>query len=100
MTNAEFPELVGLSGKIHEVCRRIGQAAVTDSTVLIEGQRGTGKGRAHKPFIKVNCAALPDTLIESEFFGHVRGAFTGAQMAVQSFLTKLSLCRLRAKRNS
>lgn len=88
-TNAEFPELVGISGGIREVCRRIGQVAVTDSTVLIEGQSGTGKElvakaihfhsrRAHKPFIKVNCAALPDTLIESELFGHVRGAFTGA----------------------
>lgn len=89
LTNAESPELVGLSGKICEVCHRIGQVAVTDSTVLIEGQSGTGKElvakaihfqsrRAHKPFMKVNCAALPNTLIESELFGHVRGAFTGA----------------------
>ncbi len=89
ITNAQSPELVGLSGQICEVCHRIGQVAVTNSTVLIEGQSGTGKElvakaihfqsrRAHKPFMKVNCAALPDTLIESELFGHVRGAFSGA----------------------
>jgi transcriptional regulator with PAS, ATPase and Fis domain len=80
---------VGQSEKIREVCRRIGQVAPTDSTVLIQGKSGTGKElvaqaihfhsqRSQQPFIKVNCAALPETLIESELFGHVRGAFTGA----------------------
>lgn len=89
LPNGEFPELVGKSEKICEIYRRISQVAATDSTVLIEGESGTGKelvaraihfnsSRAHNPFIKVNCAALPETLIESELFGHVRGAFTGA----------------------
>ena len=89
LTNVEFPELVGQSDPFRDVCRRIGQAASTDSTVLVDGESGTGKElvaraihihsqRAHKPFIKVNCAALAETLIESELFGHTRGAFTGA----------------------
>jgi transcriptional regulator with PAS, ATPase and Fis domain len=89
LTNAEFPELIGKSERIRNVCRRIAQVASTDSTVLIEGESGTGKElvaraiyyhsrRVQKPFIKVNCAALSETLIESELFGHVRGAFTGA----------------------
>jgi transcriptional regulator with PAS, ATPase and Fis domain len=89
LTNVEFPELVGQCEKFRDVCRRIGQVASTDSTVLIDGESGTGKElvaraihvhsqRPHKPFIKVNCAALAETLIESELFGHIRGAFTGA----------------------
>jgi len=88
-TNAELPILIGQSEKIREVCRRLGQVAPTDATVLIQGESGTGKElvaqaihfhsqRANKPFIKVNCAALPETLLESELFGYVRGAFTGA----------------------
>ena len=88
-TNADLPNLIGQSEKIREVCRRIGQVAPTDSIVLIQGKSGTGKElvaqaihfhsqRSQQPFIKVNCAALPETLIESELFGHVRGAFTGA----------------------
>jgi len=87
--NAALPNLIGQSEKIRDVCRRIGQVAPTDSTVLIQGESGTGKElaaaaihfhsrRADQPFIKVNCAALPESLIESELFGHVRGAFTGA----------------------
>jgi len=87
--NAGLPNLIGQSEKIHDVCRRIGQVAPTESTVLIQGESGTGKElaaaaihfhsrRADQPFIKVNCAALPESLIESELFGHVRGAFTGA----------------------
>lgn len=89
LTNTDLPNLIGQSERIREVCRRIGQVAPTDSTVLIQGKSGTGKElvaqaihfhsqRANKPFIKVNCAALPETLLESELFGHVRGAFTGA----------------------
>ena len=88
-TNVELPNLIGQSEKIHEVCRRLGQVAPTDATVLLQGESGTGKElaaqaihfhsrRAGQPFIKVNCAALPEALIESELFGHVRGAFTGA----------------------
>lgn len=87
--NAELPNLIGQSEKIREVCRQIGQVAPTDSMVLIQGESGTGKElvaqaihfhshRQQAPFIKVNCAALPESLIESELFGHVRGAFTGA----------------------
>lgn len=79
----------GESRAIREINRLIRQIAPTDVTVLIEGESGTGKeivaraihGRSRrnaKPFIAVNCAALPDNLVESEFFGHVRGAFTGA----------------------
>jgi DNA-binding NtrC family response regulator len=80
---------VGRSKAMHEVQRMIDQVAPTDVTVLIQGESGTGKELAARaihqksrrksgPFVAVNCAALPETLIESEFFGHVRGAFTGA----------------------
>ena len=79
----------GESRAIREINGLIRQIAPTDVTVLIEGESGTGKeivaraihGRSRRnarPFIAVNCAALPDNLVESEFFGHVRGAFTGA----------------------
>jgi Nif-specific regulatory protein len=85
----DFPNLVGTSSAMREVYEQIAQVAVTDTTVLIRGESGTGKEliahaihyhspRARGPFIKVNCAALPESLIESELFGHERGAFTGA----------------------
>jgi PAS domain S-box-containing protein len=84
-----FREIVGHSPEMHEVFENIRRVAPTDATVLITGETGTGKElvaraihassrRAQKPLIKVNCAAIPATLIESEFFGHERGAFTGA----------------------
>ncbi len=77
------------SPAMREVERLVGKVAPTDSTVLITGESGTGKGvfartiherslRAQKPFIAVNCGAIPETLLESEFFGHTKGAFTGA----------------------
>jgi Nif-specific regulatory protein len=81
--------IVGTSNKMNEVFRMIERVANTDVTVLIRGESGTGKelvanaihfnsARASKPFLKLNCAALPDTLTETELFGHEKGAFTGA----------------------
>jgi DNA-binding NtrC family response regulator len=82
-------ELIGGSPGMARVKEIIGKVAVTDSPVLIEGESGTGKelvaaaihrlsSRAKGPFIPVNCSAIPRDLLESEFFGHVRGAFSGA----------------------
>src|SRR5687767_14337904 len=82
-------ELIGASAPMQQVKDIIGKVAVTDSPVLIEGESGTGKelvaaaihrlsDRVKMPFIPVNCSAIPADLLESEFFGHVRGAFSGA----------------------
>jgi DNA-binding NtrC family response regulator len=82
-------ELLGRSAVMEQLRQLIRKVARTQATVLIQGESGTGKElvaralylqspRADKPFIKVNCAAIPENLIESEFFGHEKGAFTGA----------------------
>jgi PAS domain S-box-containing protein len=84
-----FEEIVGTSRSLKAVLSRIAKVAPTDSTVLITGETGTGKEliaravhkrsqRSARPFISVNCAALPPTLVSSELFGHEKGAFTGA----------------------
>ena len=85
----DFSRLVGRSRKMKELVDTLSLVAPTDATVLILGESGTGKEvvanaihqnslRAEQPFIKVSCAALPETLLESELFGHEKGAFTGA----------------------
>ena len=84
-----FEQIIGRSGLLRDVLSRAAKVASTETTVLLTGDSGTGKElvaraihyaspRADGPFVAVNCAALPDTLLESELFGHERGAFTGA----------------------
>ncbi len=84
-----FNHIVGESAVMQKIYDRTLRAAATDATVLVAGESGTGKeliaraihdnsGRRDAPFVKVDCAALPESLIENELFGHVRGAFTGA----------------------
>jgi nitrogen regulation protein NR(I) len=85
----EEERIVGASSKMQDIYKMIGQVAPSDITVLLRGESGTGKEliaraiyhhshRANQPFLPVNCAAIPDTLLESELFGHEKGAFTGA----------------------
>jgi len=88
-TNYKFENLIGMSGKMKEVYELITRVLDNKANVMITGETGTGKEliaraihyngpRKDKPFIKVNCSAIPETLLESELFGHERGAFTGA----------------------
>jgi DNA-binding NtrC family response regulator len=84
-----MPAIIGESPAIRAVQAEAQRVAATDATVLLEGESGTGKelfaraihelsARRKRPFVAINCAAIPDTLIESELFGHERGSFTGA----------------------
>ena len=84
-----FEQLIGNSSSLETVLEQVERVAPTDSTVLIQGETGTGKeliagaihnisSRAGRPFVKLNCAAIPLDLLESELFGHEKGAFTGA----------------------
>jgi transcriptional regulator with GAF, ATPase, and Fis domain len=84
--------VIGQSPEWRQVLRKAAQVAVTDTTVFLQGESGTGKEvvarfihrsspRQHGPFVAINCAALPEQLLESELFGYERGAFTGAQQA-------------------
>lgn len=84
-----FSNFIGKSRKIQEIIKLVKRVAPKDVTVLLEGESGTGKEllaqiihtlseRANKPFVSLNCAAIPEGLLESELFGHVKGAFTGA----------------------
>jgi two-component system nitrogen regulation response regulator NtrX len=86
------PEILGSSPTIEELRRKIARAAATDARILIAGESGTGKelvasalhrqsARNQKPFIKINCAAIPHHLVEDELFGHAKGAFTDAKNA-------------------
>lgn len=82
-------DIIGQSDGMQEIFRLVEKVADSDSTVIISGETGTGKGmvakaihqnsnRKGKPFIQINCGAIPENLLESELFGHIRGAFTGA----------------------
>ena len=84
-----FENIIGTSRKMQQIYNLINKVADTDSTVLIQGESGTGKelvarglhfnsNRQHHPFVAINCSALPENLLESELFGHKKGAFTGA----------------------
>jgi DNA-binding NtrC family response regulator len=84
-----FSEIVGTSDALQRVFRLVEKVAPTNTNILVQGESGTGKEliaraihynsqRADRPFVAINCGALPETLLESELFGHVKGAFTGA----------------------
>ena len=89
-----FHDIIGQSRKMREVFDLVQKVADCDSTILLNGETGSGKGmiakaihkkskRINKPFISINCGAIPENLLESELFGHVRGAFTGATSSKQ-----------------
>ncbi len=87
--NADFENIITVNREFRQVLKQIEQVSVTKATVLIMGETGTGKelvaraihslsNRNEKPFIKINCASIPESLLESELFGHIKGAYTGA----------------------
>lgn len=98
-----FDDIIGNSNKLNLAKQKARQYAATDSTVLILGESGTGKElfaqsihnasrRRNKPFVAINCASLPETLLESELFGYVDGAFTGAKKGGKAGLFELAHC--------
>jgi DNA-binding NtrC family response regulator len=87
-----FARIIGKSGVMQEICKTLVKVAASDATVLLSGESGTGKGliaraihhnspRRERSFVEINCAGLPEPLLESELFGHARGAFTDAKVA-------------------
>jgi hypothetical protein len=97
-------DLIGSSNSMREVQKTIGLVADSDATVLITGETGTGKevvartihrvgARSAGPFMALNCAAIPPDLLESELFGHVKGAFTGAVLERKGLFVRLTAGR-------
>jgi len=97
----QFDNIIGQSSSMKKIFQLIPEVAQTDSSILLTGETGTGKElvakaihakslRAQKPFITINCGAIPDTLLESELFGHQKGAFTGAVQSRKGFLEVVS----------
>lgn len=95
----DFANVIAKSDKMQRLLERVSRIAATDSTVYIQGESGTGKeviakavhlasGRKNKPFVAVPCAAIPETLLESELFGHEKGAFTGAVRRTRGLFTQ------------
>jgi two-component system response regulator GlrR len=95
----DFANIIARSGKMRAVLDMVSRIAKLDSTIHIQGESGTGKeliakaihlasGRKNKAFVALNCAALPETLLESELFGHERGAFTGAVKSTRGLFTQ------------
>jgi two-component system response regulator GlrR len=98
----DFANIVARSGKMHGVLEVVSRIANTESTVYVHGESGTGKeliakaihlasDRKNKPFVAINCAALPEALLESQLFGHERGAFTGAVKSTKGLFTQAHL---------
>jgi two-component system response regulator GlrR len=95
----DFANIVARSDKMQRVLEMVSRIAKTDSTIYLHGESGTGKeliakavhlasDRKEKPFVAINCAALPETLLESELFGHEKGAFTGAVRTTRGLFTQ------------
>ena len=96
-TGSSFSNIIGRSKAMHDVFDLVETVAPTNSTILVSGESGTGKElvaraihvnslRRDRPFVALNCGALPETLLESELFGHMRGAFTGAAVTKKGLL--------------
>jgi two-component system response regulator GlrR len=105
----DFENIVARSDAMQQVLETVSRIARTDSTVFIHGESGTGKeliaraihvagGRKDKPFVAINCAALPETLLESELFGHEKGAFTGAVRSSRGLFLQ-GTCRCPSRRS-